>query len=138
MTLTATSQQSVSHRLGRNPVEVSRARRAAKKALRDWGLTGHLHTALVIVSELVTNAILHGGGPVEVRIAREGAYLLLDVHDDGEGRPVRRPVTVSDDSGHGLELIDGLLKQEGGSRTVLSDGPGAGKTVRVALCLDAG
>jgi two-component sensor histidine kinase len=70
-----------------------------------------------------------------VGIAWNGSELRIEVHDDGWGRPVRRPVTVKDESGHGLELIDGLLAEEGGQRTVLEDSTGIGKTVCAALCL---
>ena len=135
MRLTATREQSVSCRLERELIEVSRAREVTRKTLSDWGLGEQAEVSLLIVSEFVTNGLRHGAGPIEVRISCNGSELRIEVHDDGSGRPVRRPVTVNDASGHGLELIDGLLAEEGGKRTVLEDADGIGKTVCAALCL---
>ena len=135
MPLTAMREESVSCHFGRELTEVGRAREETRKALFNWGLGEHVDIAEIVVSELVTNAIRHGRGLVRMRISRDTSYLHVEVHDDGSGRPVRRPVTVKDESGHGLELVDGLLMLEGGRRTVLEDDAGAGKTVCVAICL---
>ena len=121
--------------LGRELTEVRQARAAAGKALSRWGLAEHAEVIQLIVSELVTNAIRHGDGPVDVRISFDRDHLRVDVHDDGPGRPVRRPVTSDDESGRGLELIDGLLQEHGGTRHVADDDAGDGKTVGVAISL---
>jgi anti-sigma regulatory factor (Ser/Thr protein kinase) len=135
MPLIAMREESVSCLFGREVTEVRRARDATRKALFDWGLGEHTDVSELIVSEFVTNALRHGEGPIRVRISCNVSHLHIEVHDDGSGRPVRRPVTVKDESGHGLELIDGLLAEEGGRRTVLEDATGAGKTVCAALSL---
>lgn len=135
MPLTAMREESVSCLFGRELTDVRRAREATRKALFDWGLGEHVELFEIIVSEYVTNALRYGEGPIRVRIACDGSQLGIEVHDDGAGRPVRRPVTAKDESGHGLELIDGLLAEEGGLRTVVEDKTGDGKTVCAALCL---
>ena len=56
----------------------------------------------------------------------------MEVHDNGPGRPVRRAVTDEDEDGRGLVLLDGLLGIHGGSRGVIDDRDGPGKTVYVA------
>jgi signal transduction histidine kinase len=138
MTLTAMREESVSCLFGRELIEVRRAREATRKALFDWGLGERSELFELIVSEFVTNALRHGGGPIRVRISCNGSHLRIEVHDDGAGRPVRRPVTVKDESGHGLEMVDGLLAEEGGLRTVREDDTGPGKTVCASLCLAGG
>jgi two-component sensor histidine kinase len=138
MPVTAMREQSVSCCLDREATEARRAREETRKALSDWGLGEHVEVAVLIVSELVTNVIRHGEGQVKMRISRVGGYLHIEVHDDGSGRPVRRPVTAKDESGRGLELVDGLLMLQGGSRTMLEDDTGAGKTVSVAMRLAGG
>ena len=60
----------------------------ARRAVRDLGEAlerGVLDRAQLVVSELVTNAILHGGGRAEVRCWREADGLVLQVGDDGPG-----------------------------------------------------
>jgi len=138
MPLTAMREQSVSCCLDRKPTEVSHAREKTRKALFGWGLGDHAELAEIIISELVTNAILHGEGPVKARISCGSGHLHVQVHDDGPGRPVRRQAKTDDDSGRGLEVIDGLLELYGGSRDVEDDDAGGGKTVHVAICLAGG
>jgi anti-sigma regulatory factor (Ser/Thr protein kinase) len=131
-------EELVSCDLRRELAEVRRAREEARKALAGWGLTDMADDVELIVGELAANALRHGEGPVRLRIFTDGSHLNVEVHDDGAGRPVRRPVTADDESGRGLELIDGLLKLTGGKRTVTSDAAGNGKTVHVAISLAVG
>jgi anti-sigma regulatory factor (Ser/Thr protein kinase) len=135
MPLTAMREQSISCLFGREPIEVGHAREATRKALFGWGLGEHAELFELIVSEFVTNALRHGEGPIRVRISCDSSHLRIEVHDDGAGRPVRRPVTEEDEFGHGLQIIDGLLAMEGGLRTVLEDDTSSGKTVCAALSL---
>jgi anti-sigma regulatory factor (Ser/Thr protein kinase) len=128
-------EQSVSSLLDREPAEVRRAREETRKALFGWGLSEYTDVAELIVSEYVTNALTHGEGPIKVRISCDGARLSIEVHDDGPGRPVRRPVTARSESGRGLEVVDGLLGPQGGWRTLDEDATGAGKTVGAVIRL---
>ena len=52
-----TRELSAVSRLGRDPVEVGRAREMVRKALPGWGIAEHTGLAELIVSELVTNAV---------------------------------------------------------------------------------
>jgi anti-sigma regulatory factor (Ser/Thr protein kinase) len=135
MPLTAMREQSVSSLLDREPAEVRRAREETRKALFGWGLSEYTDVAELIVSEYVTNALTHGEGPIKVRISCDGGYLSIEVHDDGPGRPVRRPVTARNESGRGLEVVDGLLGPQGGWRTLDEDATGTGKTVGAVIRL---
>ena len=135
MPLTVMRRQSVTCCLGRKRTEVRRAREETGKALFGWGLAEHADLAEIIVSELVTNAIVHGEGPVMVRISYASGCLLAEVHDDGPGRPVRRQAAAEDESGRGLAVIEGLLAANGGSLTVTDDDAGSGKTVCAAIRL---
>jgi anti-sigma regulatory factor (Ser/Thr protein kinase) len=134
MSLTAVPEYSASWFLSRDLTEARNAREQARKALLAWELGEHADTTELILSELVANAIRHGQGPIGVRISHDGTSLRVEVHDDGAGRPVRRPVTADDESGRGLEVVDGLLGM-GGIRGVTDDDAGDGKTVYVAIPL---
>ena len=120
---------------GGDPVEVGRAREMARKALAGWGIPEHTWLAELIVSELVTNAVSHGAGPIGVRVSYACGDLWTEVHDRGAGRPVRQHATSDDEQGRGLELLDGLIDLHGGARGVADDSDGPGKTVYVAVSL---
>lgn len=137
MPQTAAGGHSVSCRLGRDPAQVMHAREQARKALCDWGLGEHADLAALVVSELVTNAICHGEGAAQIGLSRAGGDLRVEVHDDGAGRPVRRPAGAADEAGRGLALIDGLIELYGGRRGITEDASGPGKTVYVVIGLPA-
>ncbi|SRR6266568_661200 len=138
MPLTATRERSMSCRLSHEPVQVGHAREQTREALFGWGIGEHAELAELIVSELVTNAIRHGDGLVQVRVSYACGDLRVEVHDDGAGRPVRRQATAEDESGRGLALLDGLTGLYGGRRGIADDRAGHGKTVYVVICLAAG
>ncbi|GAA2470943.1 ATP-binding protein [Streptomyces thermolineatus] len=128
------------------------ARVAVGGQLTVWGLPpGHeAHDAAVlVVSELATNAVRHGsrdGQPLELRLLLlpDPAVLRVEVSDTRGGtapapvppRPV--PVHAADsaddgaESGRGLLLVDALATRWG-----WVPGPGTGKTVWAELDLPA-
>lgn len=135
MPLTAIPEQSVSWPPGRDLTEPRRAREQARNALFGWGLGEHAEIAELIIDELVANAICHGTGLVRTRISYRSGRVLMKVHDDGPGRPVRREAAADDESGRGLAVIDALLDLYGGSLRVEDDTDGDGKTVCVWIRL---
>ena len=86
-----------------------------------WGIAEHTGLAELIVTELVTNAVRHAEGPIEVRVSYACGDLWAEVHDQGTGRPVRQHATTDDEQGRGLELFDGLIGLHGGARGVVDD-----------------
>ncbi|HEY3906417.1 MAG TPA: ATP-binding protein [Streptosporangiaceae bacterium] len=127
--------QSISYLMRPEPVQVSRVRQQARRALPAWGLAEHAELAELIITELVTNAIVHGSGLIEIRLAYESGSLTVYVYDQGDGRPVRRHPNGDWEYGRGLELIDGLVALYGGIRGVFGDDDRRGKTVFVTLPL---
>ncbi|MEU5987821.1 SpoIIE family protein phosphatase [Spirillospora sp. NPDC047418] len=99
-----------------------RAQVAAR--LAGWGLPGLADTAQLLVSELVTNALVHGAGSLGVRLIK-GRTLLCEVHDDGADLPHLRHSDATDESGRGLQLVQHLAARWGTHRTA------AGKIVWV-------
>ena len=132
---TAMRERSVSCRYSRELTAPRDAREETRNTLRSWDLEDHSDDAQLIIGELVTNAIRHGAGPVEIRISHEHRYLHMEVHDDGPARPVRRHATAEDESWRGLAVIEGLIRPYGGSLVVVDDEAGNGKTVCVSIRL---
>lgn len=113
---------------------VPEARRAARRLLAWLGYAGDRPAALVMVSELVTNAVVHGAGspgPLLLRLKVDGlSHLTVEVSDHAPGEP-RLPATpapVDAESGRGLSLVEAL----GAYVTWEADGQG-GKCVRAFL-----
>lgn len=111
------------------------ARLRARMLLVSWGFRDLADLGELIVSELVANAIRHGDEPIWVRLSADNRNLRIEVHDGGAGRPFRRNPGADDESGRGLELVDGLIELHGGERGEIQDHSGPGKTVYVALSL---
>jgi signal transduction histidine kinase len=135
MLVTASPAPTASYCLNPEPAQVGRAREQARNALPCWGLADYTELAELIVSELVTNALVHGNGQIEVYLSYARGSLRAAVHDCGTGRPVRQHPAADRESGRGLELIDGLIEPYGGRRGVVNDGGCPGKTVYVAVSL---
>ena len=138
MPLTAIPQHSVACCLGRELTAPGHAREQARKALFGWGLGEHAEDADLIISELVTNAIRHGAGPVIIGISYDSGHLRIEVHDDGPGRPIRHQATPDSECWRGLAVIDALIEPYRGTLGVMDDDAGGGKTVYVSMCVTGG
>jgi anti-sigma regulatory factor (Ser/Thr protein kinase) len=134
---TAMRERSVSCRYRRELTAPRLARKETREALLSWGLGDHVEVAEVIISELVTNAVCHGAGPVDIRIAYDRGQLRMEVHDDGSGRPVWRQAAEGDECGRGLTVVDTLTKACGGTFG-FADDAGDGKTVYASVPVDGG
>jgi anti-sigma regulatory factor (Ser/Thr protein kinase) len=90
------------------PGAVRAARSVVRGRLRDWGLDSVGDTAVLLVSELVTNALRHATGPVGVRLvppAGPDGVLRVEVSDSLPDLPRERSVRPEDESGRGLRLV---------------------------------
>jgi anti-sigma regulatory factor (Ser/Thr protein kinase) len=88
---------------------------------------------LLVVSEMVTNAVEHSSGPVRLRVSTGRRHVTVAVSDSGSGSPWQGHVTDSSVRGRGLVIVDALCDSWGVERR-----PG-GKTVwaRVARTAEA-
>ena len=64
-----------------------------------------VHDAVLLVSELVTNSVLHGGPPVVVAVDCDEATLQVRVRDGSPSLPARRDAASGDENGRGLALV---------------------------------
>jgi anti-sigma regulatory factor (Ser/Thr protein kinase) len=104
---------------------VPRARRYVRQALGDSDGLTDIDTATLLVSELVTNAILHARTAVVVTVRSHAGDVRIEVHDRSGHSPRQHAFSASSATGRGLRLIESLAKRWG----VEPDRDGAGKTV---------
>ncbi|MDO0916561.1 SpoIIE family protein phosphatase [Streptomyces sp. DT2A-34] len=87
-----------------DPAVVSRARAYASDQLAAWGLEEMVFSTELMVSELVTNAIRYGKGPIQLRLILESA-LTCEVSDTSSTAPHMRRARAFDEGGRGLLLV---------------------------------
>lgn len=95
-------------RLSATPDSVGRARAAVRTALQEWDLEGLEDTAMLLVSELATNVLLHARSDFEVRVERQPECVRVTVFDASGRRPTRRRYGVDAGTGRGLGLVETL------------------------------
>ncbi|MFE1906774.1 ATP-binding protein [Streptomyces gardneri] len=115
---------------------VSRCRDFTTEALTDWGWLPaetaeereRAEDVLLLVSEVVTNACLHAGGPEELVLRHAAGRLRVEVADASPVHPHLR-VTRSPalPGGHGLMVLERLAVSWGSEDK--RSGDGAGKVV---------
>ncbi|MDF4250947.1 ATP-binding protein [Streptomyces sp. WMMB303] len=96
---------------------VPRARAFVRRALEDWGAAARGDDVLLCVSEIATNALLHGVPPgrgfrVMLWLESDG-QLRIEVHDSGEGTPTLSSATDDAETGRGLLLVETLADKWG-------------------------
>jgi signal transduction histidine kinase len=98
-------------------------RRVTAARLRYCGLDALMRDTMMIVSELLTNAVLHSGTTeIRLTVTRQDDFLRIEVCDGQEGSV--RPQHPDDDaeSGRGLAIVEGLVQENGGTWGVSDDG----------------
>ncbi|MEV7321882.1 SpoIIE family protein phosphatase [Streptomyces sp. NPDC093970] len=95
-----------------DPAVVAHARALATAQLTAWGLEGLVATTELIVSELVTNAVRHGAGPITLRLIRH-EVLVCEVTDTSDSVPHLRHARPTDEGGRGLFLVAQLASRRG-------------------------
>jgi anti-sigma regulatory factor (Ser/Thr protein kinase) len=90
------------------------ARAQVTKACRGRLSTEATDAARLLVSELVTNCVLHAHSIITLAVDCDGRQIAVAVGDDGEGLPqVREYVSDDDTHGRGLQLVDALAGEWG-------------------------
>lgn len=96
-----------------------------------WGLAGLVDSALLIVTELVANAVAAvPDGQLTIRAARDARSVLISVWDSSNATPRPRPIRelepadldldpahFDDNGGNGLVLVTALAQETGFVRT---------------------
>ncbi|MFI1306220.1 SpoIIE family protein phosphatase [Streptomyces sioyaensis] len=95
-----------------DPAVVGTARALAEQQLALWDLTGTAFTTVLVISELITNAIRHARGPVRLRLIRDRT-LTCEVSDGSSSAPHLRHARTVDEGGRGLFIVAQLTQRWG-------------------------
>jgi anti-sigma regulatory factor (Ser/Thr protein kinase) len=110
------------------------ARQHVRKQFEDWGLApDDCDTAALVISELVTNALIHTASEViTCDLETVPGQILIRVMDEGGSKsaPSSQPAAPNDKGGRGLMLVESLSERWGVCQSV----GGGGRVVWAALC----
>lgn len=87
------------------PRSVAKARRFAEETLGDWHQDGMADVAALVVSELVTNAVLHADSSIKLRLVLAQECLRVEVHDASSVLPSDPDYGADALTGRGLHLV---------------------------------
>ena len=87
------------------PTSARDARRLVADTLHDWDLAHLEEFAVLLVSEVVTNAVLHARTSLAVEVARQDDIVRVTVSDRSPARPERRRPGLQAGNGRGLGLL---------------------------------
>ncbi len=124
----------VSFVLAPHPGSVAQARRLMRAQFGVWAVRDEdaCDAAALILSELVTNAVVHTASRrIICELCAESEKLRITVRDEGCGSGIPRPAHrgMDEEHGRGLLLVDAVSSAWG----VHDAGPGSGRTVWAEL-----
>jgi anti-sigma regulatory factor (Ser/Thr protein kinase) len=120
-------------RLATGPAAAAGARSQVRAAIWAWDIPADPDVAVLLTSELVTNAIRHEpGGTITLAITCSPGQLRVEVHDTSRFLPVLQDAPVDAEAGRGLTLVATLSADWGFYRTP------TGKAVYFTLAFQPG
>ncbi|MEV0998152.1 ATP-binding protein [Nonomuraea sp. NPDC050202] len=111
--LAAPQARAVEYLLPSAPSGVAETRSLVRAELDRWGLAHVTDDCLLIVSELVTNVVRHGGSAYTLRLEERAGRLYGEVFDPGDGVPLQRSPGVDALSGRGLQIVGAIAEEWG-------------------------
>ncbi len=96
-----------------DPTGLSSARRFTSETIAKWSMAPGPPDLVLLVSELVTNAIVHGLPPIRLRLTHLGDELLIEVDDGFAHVPHRRRPDPEEETGRGLHIMAMLAHRSG-------------------------
>lgn len=111
-----------------SPASVGRAREFVASTLAEWNAGVDAGDALIVASELVTNAIIHGRTACELQLSITGNAVRIEARDGGGGTPDPMAPSSTGTHGRGLYIIAALTSAWG-----IEDVPTGGKIVWAEL-----
>ncbi len=110
--------------LAAQAISASRARAFVRGHLVDHGLSHLSDEIQLVVSELVTNALMHAQTPLTVALRACEQSVLVEVRDGSSSGPRQRTARHLDTGGRGISIVDMLSRDWG-----VTAAPDGGKSV---------
>ena len=102
----------------RRPAVAAEARRQVRAIICAWELPVDPDIAVLLTSDMVTDAVMRGGGEtVTLTIGCSRGHLRIDVHDTSRSRPAAGAGPAVTETGCGLVLVAALSAEWGSFRT---------------------
>ena len=118
-----------STRLPPHPASTRAARAFVAEQLRTWHVESAVDDATLLVSELVTNAILHARTPINLVVRKVRTAVRVEVFDEGSGAAEPLYPDLDAPEGRGLGLVQAVASRWG------VDDAEIGKTVWFEIAL---
>jgi len=112
-------------RLLAKPETVKTARRLVRSCLLGWGQQSQVDVAVLLTSEVVTNAVLHGGphapgAQLDLDVDVSPRRVRVEVSDQGAGVPLAGDGSTEALSGRGILMVEAMASAWG----IRPNGPG--------------
>jgi hypothetical protein len=111
---------------------VAAARRLLRQMLQQWSAPGYDVAGPTVLSELATNAVLHGQTGFTVHLRLDGDRLWIEVSDSSPAMPHARHYSPTATTGRGLGIVAAMGEAWGADQTA------TGKRVWCRLRPDGG
>jgi anti-sigma regulatory factor (Ser/Thr protein kinase) len=95
------------------PASASAARQFLRSTLEAWGCEDLTDSGSLLVSELVTNAVLHARSPIELIVGHEHQVVRVEVVDRDDHLPVRKHYAIDAGTGRGMVLVESIADRWG-------------------------
>jgi anti-sigma regulatory factor (Ser/Thr protein kinase) len=109
------------------PTVPGNARQRLAPVLAAWGLNSdHTDDALLVINELLANAVEHARTPLILRVSFTGTALRVEVRDESVAEPRLQPVDLQAARGRGLQFVEALARRwswtaDGSGKTVWAE-----------------
>jgi anti-sigma regulatory factor (Ser/Thr protein kinase) len=96
-----------------DPQAIHEVRSFVRECCTDWGVEEGTDVAVLLASELATNAVRYATAPVVVWLGHRSDRIVLSVEDASHASATVREPSVTDEGGRGLLLVDALAARWG-------------------------
>jgi anti-sigma regulatory factor (Ser/Thr protein kinase) len=93
--------------------DVGAGRRFVRETVEGWGFGDVAEDAVLVVSELITNVVLHARTGLEVAVRRVQDRIRIEVTDKNHNLPRLRRHSVQSGTGRGLQLVAAMASDWG-------------------------